>query len=185
MLINIVLVFIFVFALVRGWSRGIVAQLFHLIGSLIVFFIAWWYNKPLGQWLSSVWSQNHPADTAFAGAAGNVIAFYLIMTLGGLFIWWITRKTRWVTHFPVIHQINALLGAALSLLVTVIFITLTLAVLSHWPNNDIQIQILNSSIAQWLLVQSQAIWQDVLAWLFHISTSDLSTGLSVLFGQSL
>lgn len=180
MLVNVILAFLFLFAIFRGWSRGIVAQLVHLGGSLLLFFIAWWYNKPVGEWLSGLWTKSHPESTAFAGAAGNVIAFYLIMTIGGLIIWWITRRTRWFTKFPVVHQINALLGALLTLVITIIFVTLTLAVLSRWPNNDLQLAILNSSWAQWLLTQSQIVWRDVLAWLFHVSANDLTMAFALL-----
>ena len=102
------------------------------------------------------------------------------MTVGGLIIWWITRRTRWFTKFPVVHQINALLGALLTLVMTVIFVTLTLAVLSRWPNNDLQLAILNSSWAQWLLTQSQIVWRDVLAWLFHVSANDLTMAFALL-----
>ena len=114
MIIDILLLIILAYGLLKGLTRGGVLQLFSLIGFIVALIVARIYAPDLGNIISSIIPSSDPeTDNAVWTMFYNAVGFALLFFIVQLVIRKIASMLNLFTKLPVIGFLNRIVGAIL------------------------------------------------------------------------
>jgi len=171
MIFTIVILLLLVMAIMRGFHRGFVIEVLHLIGTIGVLVFARVLYQPLGTFIANLLtSLKLMNQNAISGLVINLVSFFLLSSLGWSVIRLLARVSRGVTWLPVIKQVNSLAGGAVAFVLTylVIFVVLSLA---NLVNTDfIQTQMAQSPVATFIVERTPGLTSQYLGNVFKFET---------------
>lgn len=134
-LLNIILVAIFLFFVIRGYRKGVVTQfftLFTLIGSI---FIAWFLYKPFGMMFKVtpaylVPFQDTVLESFFYTKVNGYVWFVVLFVIAFIFLKFLKVVFNTISKVPGINLVNKLLGLAFGVVNYVVVAFLLIYVLS-------------------------------------------------------
>src|SRR5699024_4458428 len=114
MLINILLLIILAYGVLKGLTHGGVLQLFYIIGCILALIFALIYTPDLGNIISSIIpSSDRGTDNAVWTMFYNAIGFALLFFIVQFVIRKIASMLNLFTKLPVIGFLNRIFGAIL------------------------------------------------------------------------
>lgn len=127
--------------LVRGWMRGMVRELFDLVGLVLGIWIAFRLSIPFGEFLASSFS----LEPEVGRIGGGLILFLLLGLLLSVAAHYLTK----LMNLPGLSLINRAGGAAVAVGWGILLVLVLLSVLTVFPIPDTwRAQIGGSSVAQ-------------------------------------
>lgn len=127
--------------LVRGWMRGMVREMFDLVGLVLGIWIAFRLSVPFGEFLSASFS----LEPEVGRIGGGLILFLLLGVLLGVAAHYLTR----LMNLPGLSLINRAGGAAIAVSWGILLVLVLLSILTVFPVPDTwRDQIEGSSVAQ-------------------------------------
>lgn len=160
MLITLIIILLLIIAFRFGFKRGLLMTLMSVAGYVVVFLLAIFLAKPMGVALAGIFPSL--SDNAnFSNLFYQVLSFWIIAILGSIVYRIIARTINGITKLPLISQVNALAGAALSTLLMYIVIFFGLLLMSAWPNVSVQQSVQESTVAQWILTKTPIFSKDI------------------------
>jgi uncharacterized membrane protein required for colicin V production len=144
---DILLLIIFFLHLVNGFSRGLVKQLFDLIGLLVIIVLSLWGSRYFGSYLASYINPEdiiphhelieriglevalEKAPQIIAGVVTFLVLFLVLSLVFRVF----SGGFRWVNRVPLIGFFNRIGGGLLGALIGIAFIYIIIAGLSFLP----------------------------------------------------
>jgi uncharacterized membrane protein required for colicin V production len=144
---DILLLVVFFLHLANGFSRGLVKQLFDLVGFLIVIFLSFWGSRQFSGLLAAYIDpediiphheiiEKLGLEVAVEKAPqliAAVIAFLILFLVLSLLFRIISGGFRWVNKVPVVGFFNRIGGAVLGALIGIAFIYIIIAGMSLIP----------------------------------------------------
>jgi len=156
----------------RGFHRGLVIEILHLVGTIAVLIFARLVYQPFGSMLSTLLSQLKLIDVSTGSTLViNLVAFFILTSLGWAVVRMLARLSRSITWLPVIKQVNSVAGGAVSFIIAylVIFVVLSLA---NLVNTDfIQTQMSSSPVATFIVNKTPGLTSQSLSKIFKFETS--------------
>lgn len=152
MIFTLVILFLLIMALIRGFHRGLVIEILHLVGTIAVLIFARLLYQPLGTTITTILTSLHLINVSTVSTLViNLIAFFILTSLGWAVVRMLAGISRGITWLPVIKQVNSLAGGAVAFVISylVIFVGLSLANLFNTP--FIQTQMTNSPLATFIV----------------------------------
>jgi uncharacterized membrane protein required for colicin V production len=145
--LDVLLLVVFFLHLVSGYSRGLVKQLFDLIGFIVIILLSFWGSRLFSERLAVFIDpediiphhdiiQNLGLEVALEKAPqiiAGVITFLLLLLALSLIFRLFSGGFRWINRVPVIGFFNRIGGAALGALVGVIFVYIIIAAAAMIP----------------------------------------------------
>lgn len=145
--LDFLLLIVFLFHLVGGYSRGLVKQLFDIIGFLVIILLSFWGSRLFSERLATLINPediipHHDLfqllgwEVALEKAPqliAGIITFLVLLLALTLIFRLFSRGFRWINRVPVIGFFNRLGGAALGVLVGLVFIYIIIAALALVP----------------------------------------------------
>ena len=174
MILDIILAGVLLLSFIIGSKRGLIKSLQGILGWVITAFVVYAFLNPAVEYISktgiAVWvgdyiSQNVTLPeniTAMITMVGGdfpalltqtvikIISLCLLIILSKLLIWIVFSILNLAAKLPLLNQTNKLLGGALSLVSTVLFMYLVCAVLSVTASPSIYEYINSSRIVRFL-----------------------------------
>ncbi|ANZ61662.1 hypothetical protein AYR62_03735 [Secundilactobacillus paracollinoides] len=162
-----VIILILALGLISGYRSGFVTMLVRLVAYAIAWLLTMAFSDKLAQLLYSAVTNGSTASTITVPRAFSGILFFVMFSV----IYGIVRRIgsdlNIITRLPLIHQANALLGAAISFIIRYLFIFLVLNVLLLFSTTWTTSQYQNSSLAQTIVKKTPVVsgqlyrqWQD-------------------------
>jgi len=144
---DILLLVVFFLHLVSGYSRGLVKQLFDLIGFIVIIMLSFWGSRLFSERLAVFIDpediiphhdliQSLGLEVAVEKAPqliAGVITFLLLLLALSLVFRLFSGGFRWINRVPVIGFFNRIGGAALGALVGVVFVYIIIAAAALIP----------------------------------------------------
>ncbi|WP_173021248.1 CvpA family protein [Secundilactobacillus folii] len=147
MIFSIVILIILLLGIISGFRRGFVGVVMSLLAYIIAWIVAALFSQPVAKFLFQAFTSNHNVLVVVPRLLSGIVFFVLFSIAYGI-VRRIGRDINMVTKLPVIHSVNALLGAAINLIVRYLLIFLVLNVLILFPSEWIQEQYQASPVAQ-------------------------------------
>lgn len=144
---DIVLILVFIMHLVSGFSRGLIKQLFDILGFILVIFLSLWGSRNFSHVLVEYINPediipHHDVITALgvdvaleqapqliAGILTFLILFLILSMVFKLF----SSGFRWINRIPVIGLFNRIGGGVLGSIVGLVFVYIIIAAFSLIP----------------------------------------------------
>ncbi len=135
LIVNLLIVVLYLVMIIRGGRQGVLRQILSLAGLLLALFCAWRYAPVFASYLKIVPTEWLPLqDTMLAEMVqeqANKLVWYLIVFLVvRLLISLISHVAGLLHRIPVLHQISALLGAAVGAISATFWVLLACVLLS-------------------------------------------------------
>jgi uncharacterized membrane protein required for colicin V production len=144
---DILLLIVFFLHLISGYSRGLVKQLFDLIGFFVIILLSFWGSRLFSERLAVFIDpediiphhdliQSLGLEVAVEKAPqliAGVITFLLLLLVLSLIFRLFSGGFRWINKVPVIGFFNRIGGAALGALVGVVFVYIIIAAAALIP----------------------------------------------------
>jgi uncharacterized membrane protein required for colicin V production len=177
MIFTIVILLLLVSAIFRGFHRGFVIEMLHLIGTVVVLLFARLLYQPVGAAISNLLTGlNLIEGSAMSTLIINLIAFFVLISLGWSVIRLLGRVSRSITWLPVIKQVNSVAGGAVSFVITYLVIFVVLSLANLVKTDFIQTQMNNSPLATYIVKQTPGLTSQYLSHLVNFddgtTTSD-------------
>lgn len=156
-MVNLIIIILLFFGLIRGSKRGFVLQTLHLVGFIVAFMIASSYYAELSTHLT-LWIpypelsgdgvfisflKTLPLETGFY----NAISFALIFFGARIVLQIIAAMLDFVAELPLLNLVNRLFGAVLGFVESYLILFILLFILALTPVASVQEWINQSSIA--------------------------------------
>ena len=157
-MLTLIIVLLLILAFRFGLKRGLLMTLLSVAGYVIVFLLAIFLAKPMGSALATMM----PAlwkNSIFSGMFYNVLAFWIIAIVGSIIYRFLARTVNGITKLPLISQVNALAGAALSTILMYVVIFFALLLMAAWPSQNVRATVQQSPVAEWILKKTPVISQ--------------------------
>ncbi|MFC6180960.1 CvpA family protein [Lactiplantibacillus daowaiensis] len=171
MIFTIVILILLVSALFRGFHRGFVIEILHLVGTVAVLIFARLLYQPLGSTITSLLTSLKLINQSTVSTlVVNLVAFFILTSLGWAVVRMLGRISRTITWLPVIKQVNSVAGGAVSFVLSylVIFVVLSLANLVQ--TDFIQTQMSQSPVATFIVKQTPGLTSQYLGNIFKFET---------------
>ncbi|MDV7756837.1 CvpA family protein [Liquorilactobacillus mali] len=174
MILSVILIVILFFAFIHGMHRGLILMLLNLVGLILLFFIAHSFAGTVGGWLQQLVESFNQTSATWSADQGTLsgsstfyygLAYWLIMLIGGFVIYRIIRTFNLVKKIPVIGQLNALAGGAVSIILTYLIMFAALIVMQSWPTTSVRETVSESGVAQFILEKTPVMSQNLKDWL--------------------
>jgi len=171
-LLNIGIILVLAWGFWRGYRRGLVLQALTTIGYLAVWLIARVVAQPLASGISGMFSGgtqlNQSAGTVAANDAGafflNGLVFSSILTIGYFIVRHFARRVNRITRIPVLHQVNALLGGTINLVIRYVVVFIILNLLILLPIDSFQRRYDTAPVAQWIVKKTPGLSTEIHHW---------------------
>ncbi|WP_318764889.1 CvpA family protein [Lactiplantibacillus carotarum] len=171
MIFTIVIIFLLGTAIFRGFHRGFVIEMLHLIGTIGVLIFARLLYQPLGTTINGLLTSLHLINTSTVSTLIiNLIAFFILTSLGWAVIRMLARISRSVTWLPVIKQVNSLAGGVVSFVISYLVIFVCLSLANLFNTEFIQTQMDNSPLATFIVKKTPGLTSDYLGQLVKFET---------------
>ncbi|GAB6092409.1 CvpA family protein [Furfurilactobacillus curtus] len=171
MILSLIVIFLLLSALGRGYRRGFVAELVSTIGYLVVLIVAKILTPSVSAMIQTWLPTNHQhsvndqlLSTQVNHFWASGIAFWGLLIVGFVLLHFVMRSLNLFTHLPVIHGINAFAGAIIAGCLMYGLIFFGLAVASVWPSAWLHQQIATAPICQWILHQTPLLSEQIYQW---------------------
>lgn len=152
MIIDIILLILLAYGLLRGLTRGGVLQLFSLIGFVVALVVARLYSSDLGDLISSIIPSSDPStDNAVWTMFYNAIGFTLLFFVVQLIIRKIASMLNIFTKLPVIGFLNRIMGAVLGFVQMYLISFVIIILLFLTPIGSAKELIEESSLAMYMI----------------------------------
>lgn len=158
MLVNIIVLLILGFGLLKGWRRGFVLQAVHMLGFFLSIIIARFFYTDVAPILEKIIPYPEGGDGALQealkilpleGAYYNMIAFILLMFIARIAIQIVARALNIVTYLPVVNTLNRFLGAVLAFVERYVIVFFIILIMAFIPGTEAYID--ESSVATTIL----------------------------------
>ena len=144
---DIFLLIIFIYHLLSGFSRGLVKQLFDILGIILVVFLSIWGSRNFSYVLvehinpESIIPHHDlmvklGVDVALEQAPqviAGILTFLALFLLLSLVFKLFSGSFRWINRIPVIGMFNRIWGGILGAVVGLVFVYIVIALLSLVP----------------------------------------------------
>ncbi|MEK2586897.1 CvpA family protein [Lentilactobacillus buchneri] len=171
MIFTIGIILILIFGFFRGLHRGFVNEVLSLIGFLAATIVSIVGTSPIADFINQAILKNGGNQTA------ELIIKWVIFAFLFGFVWRIVRLLSDllspITRLPLLHQLNALLGAAADLLIKYLFIFILLNFLLMFPDQSIQEQYQQFDVSQWI-VKKTPILSDKMIQIWNQHSSEVN-----------
>lgn len=152
MIIDIILLIILAYGLLKGLTRGGVLQLFSLIGFVVALVVARLYSSDLGDLISSIIPSSDPeTDSSVWAMFYNAIGFTLLFFLVQIVISKIASMLNIFTKLPVIGFLNRIMGAVLGFVQMYLVAFVIIILLFLTPIGSAKELIEDSSLAMYMI----------------------------------
>ncbi|TXL62525.1 CvpA family protein [Cerasibacillus terrae] len=179
---NLIVILFLLFGFLMGLKRGLILQVFHLVGFIVAFIVAALSFKKLSSHLEmwipfpgfsdqNVWSDvlnSAPVQDAFY----NAIAFAIIFFITKIILQIIASMLDFVASFPILNSVNKLLGAFLGFVEVYLIVFIVLFILSLTPIDTIQNWLSTSTLAK-VIIQSTPILSNKIQDLWFVSLQSI------------
>ncbi|MDX5474699.1 MAG: CvpA family protein [Bacillaceae bacterium] len=156
-MIDIIIIIFLVLGLIVGIKRGFIMQVVHLSGFIAAFFVAYKFYEELAPKLV-LWvpmpSFGNPDTVMFFEATSLDVAYYRAVAFAILFfgtriaLQVVGSMLDFLTHLPILKQINGWAGAMLGLVEVYLLVFILLYVGALVPVEAVQVSINDSSMAR-------------------------------------
>lgn len=174
MILTVGIIVILIISFSFGRHRGLLRMLFGLVSYVVAILIAKASSMIVGTKLAALFpivkTTSQTGGSALTADNGNQflyngIAFIIIFIIVRLICRWVIRRFNLITKLPVIHQVNALLGGVMNVLLTYVTIFFLLTIFQVWPSDWWQTQMSTSGLATWIINSTPVLSQQVVYWL--------------------
>lgn len=171
-MLNGILIILFVVGFIVGLKRGLIMQVFHLVGYILAFIIAKKYYHVLAPhlvlwipypdlsgdntWLSLL--ESLPLERGFYQA----ISFVLIFFIAKIVLQMIASMIDFMAQLPIIHSINRILGGLLGFIEVYLIVFIILFILALAPVGFIQSSIQEANLALFMLEKTPVLSKKIL-----------------------
>lgn len=145
--LDLILLVVFLFHLISGYARGLVKQLFDIIGFFLVVLLSFWGSRSFSAHLAVLINPEdivahhdlikslglEVAMEKVPQLVAGIILFLLFLLLLSIVFRFFSKGFRWVNKIPVIGFLNRLGGALLGALVGIILIYLIIVAIDLVP----------------------------------------------------
>ncbi|HLR67149.1 CvpA family protein [Virgibacillus alimentarius] len=160
-MVTLIILFFLGFGFLAGLKRGFVLQVFHLVGFIIAFIVAYLYydklSSSLAVWVpytelpnDSTWAsflQSLPLEKGFY----NAISFAIIFFATKIVLQIIASMLDFVAYLPILKSINKLAGAILGFVEIYLILFVILYILALTPMSGIQVWLNSSTLALFII----------------------------------
>lgn len=148
MIIDIIAVLILITGFMQGFKRGLVYELFNLIGYIGSFIFAHFMYGVIMDWITQQYGMPF-------GASGMRLFRPLLFAILFSLFWKLVRIikdiVKPITKLPIISQLNDLLGGLLSLVSRLVIIIVVINILTVIPNRPVRNNLEQSIVAHRVL----------------------------------
>ncbi|MDW7728728.1 MAG: CvpA family protein [Bacillota bacterium] len=158
--LDILLLVVFFLHLISGYSRGMVKQLFDIIGFIVIIFLSFWGSRLFSDRLAVFIDpediiphhdliQSLGLEVALEKAPqliAGVVTFLLLLLALTLIFRLFSGGFRWINRVPVIGFFNRIGGAALGAVVGLIFVYIIITAVALIPLNSFMVALQNSEV---------------------------------------
>ncbi|KRL16040.1 CvpA family protein [Lentilactobacillus rapi DSM 19907 = JCM 15042] len=152
MIFDIGILFILIIGFLRGIHRGLVVELFNLVGFFAATIGAIIFTTPVSDFLAGILN-NHSENTSM-GTIIKWIVFIVVFVIITRLVRMIRNMIRPVTKLPLISQVNSLLGGGVNLISHYLLVFIILSFLLILPSQAIHQQYDQSAISQWIVTKT-------------------------------
>lgn len=162
-MIDLILLLLLIFGILRGIKRGLIVQAFHFVSFLIAFFVASRFYESFAGMLE-MYIPYPPLDGetwAFFEATFNLetayysmIAFVVLFFITKIILSIITAMLDFVAELPLLNLVNKGLGALFGFFEQYLVLFIIVFVISLLPVAQIQSLIADSNIARFMIEQT-------------------------------
>ncbi|AVK61321.1 bacteriocin transporter [Lactobacillus sp. CBA3605] len=171
MIFTIIIILWLVTAVMRGFHRGFVIEMLHLVGTIVVLIFARLLYQPLGTVISNLMTNLHLLDPSTVSLLViNLIAFFILTSIGWAVIRMLARLSRSITWLPVIKQVNSLAGGVVAFVISYLVIFIGLSLANLFNTTFIQTQMTQSPVATFIVKQTPGLTSQYLSQLFKFET---------------
>ncbi|WP_429970714.1 CvpA family protein [Fructilactobacillus sp. Tb1] len=153
MILTIIILFFGLIALIKGYHRGFVNELLKLAGAIIALVLATGFADQVGLILRSFFRMFVSNDLYYNHALWHGIGFFITFMIVLMIVHAITRLLDGIVSLPILRQLNSILGAVTSLIISLLVMTIIIDVLLLFKVEWITLAYQDSTVAQ-LLVSS-------------------------------
>lgn len=167
-LLDWIILSLLVIGLFWGYSKGLILQLFQLLGWLLAFIIAYIGYDTVAPLLRTVIPFPQSTDTsAFSYATEtfqlenmfySALAFCLLFFLSRIAISYLARLLHFVSSLPILNMANRVSGAIIGFLTTFVILLILINVLYVMPSSAIHEQLNQSNLVQILAKDTSFIY---------------------------
>lgn len=141
------IIIILALGLISGYRSGFVTVVMSLLAYIIAWLLATVFSQKLAEILFSTFTSVNTSTVAMPRMLTGTV-FFVLFSICYTLVRHVGRDLNLITRLPLIHSVNALLGAATSFIVRYLLIFLILNILLLFPSQWVQQQYQVSSIAQ-------------------------------------
>ncbi|GAX08890.1 colicin V production protein [Secundilactobacillus silagincola] len=141
------IIIILALGLISGYQRGFVAVVISLLAYIVAWVVATIFSQTLANFLFHAFTSSNSVTVPVPRMLSGLV-FFVLFSFAYSVIRRIGRDLNLITRLPLIHSVNALIGAALNFIVRYLLIFLVLNILLLFPNEWIQSQYQASPVAQ-------------------------------------
>ncbi|ETY73088.1 bacteriocin transporter [Lactiplantibacillus fabifermentans T30PCM01] len=171
MLFTLLILVVLGSALFRGFHRGFVIEVLHLIGTVGVLIFARLLYQPLGTAINNLLTSLKLINSGtMATLVINMIAFFMLISLGWAVIRMLGRVSRMITWLPVVKQVNSLAGGAVAFVISYLVVFVALSLASLFNTTFIQTQMDNSPLATYIVKKTPGLTSTYLGDLVKFET---------------
>ncbi|HEY4601123.1 MAG TPA: CvpA family protein [Cerasibacillus sp.] len=160
-MISLIIIFLFIFGILMGMKRGLVLQVFHLIGFIVAFIVAALNYKKLAEhitmWIpfpgfngDHIWAEILNSSLA-QDAFYNMISFVIIFFATKIALQILASMLDFVASLPILNAVNKVSGGILGFIEVYLLVFFILFISSLTPVDSVQAMINDSSLAQTII----------------------------------
>lgn len=174
MILTIAIIILLILSFWRGQHRGLLKMILNLVTYVIAIAVAGNFAARLGDvfsgWFPTVDTVSQTSGSALNSSNGNQflyngIAFIILFLLTMLLCHWLINRLNLITKVPVIHQVNAVLGGVINLVICYVVIFFALTIFQVVPSDWWQQQLTSSNLANWMINNTPLLSNQVVFWL--------------------
>lgn len=141
------IIIILALGVISGYQRGFVSVVMSLLAYIVAWLIATIFSQTLAEFLFHAFTSSSSVAVPIPRMLSGVV-FLVLFSISYSVVRRIGRDLNLITRLPVIHSVNALVGAAINFIVRYLLLFLVLNILLLFPNQWIQTQYQTSPVAQ-------------------------------------
>lgn len=148
MILSLVILLFLILGWRHGWHHGLITEIMYVLGYVILLIIARTYYQQLGDIISNVIMPFVHQDVTLFNHGMHVLAFLLIVGIGGWLLRIIVHIINKFAKMPLIKQMNEITGAVVGTLLVYVVIVIILNLFLLFPHGWLFNQYQHSILAQ-------------------------------------
>ncbi|XOQ12423.1 MAG: CvpA family protein [Shouchella clausii] len=160
-MVSAVIMLLLLVGFLIGRRRGFILQFIHLVSFFVAIFVAWNYYEPLARTIRLyIPYPEFSADGAFGmiiqtfdaeSVYYSAIAFAILFFGTKILLHIIGSMLDFVSHLPILHTLNRLLGGVLGFVEFYLLLFVLLFVATALPINEVQSALQSSVVAEFMI----------------------------------